>query len=84
MTRPINDAWFAAVESVCNFWDRKDTNTIWLAFNGYNPAEYYIAEEVLRKLGGAIMSREYDATSGKSFYMVREPRAVIAERTPAR
>lgn len=80
MNRPLNDAWFAAVDSVCSFWDRKDANNIVLMFNGYKHQDCYDAEAELMKLGGAFMDMKFDKQCGKTYCYVREPKAVVAER----
>ncbi len=68
------ETWFATVSAVCGHWGRIDERTIWLRFFGYKTAACYEAEERLLKLGGFVLSLDFDSVAGQTVAKVREPR----------
>lgn len=83
--RPLNDAWFALVESFTNHWTRKDSNTLILYFSGVAGCDPQYWPMINTFCGptttqGFVISEKFDRLCGKTFVTVKEPLDVLAER----
>lgn len=82
MDTQVQDNWFEAVMKADRWFSRKDDKNLLLSFDGYKCENYSLAEEVIMAAGGSFMSVEFDKVCGKTFVVVREPKAVLRERDP--